>query len=246
MSTQTSHYSPDQTESWHASNGADLRQVVFGVNDGLVATIGLVAGLTFAGSHQGIVIGATLAAIIAAVVSMALGSYLSTRTEVRYYQAQVHREQTEITNEPEEELSEMHRIYRGYGFSEEETQIFLKRFQQDHDLWLKLMLRDELGIIPDTFESPIKNAGVMALAVLLGSLPPLIPNFVSTHPLQAFPWVVFLSALSAFVLGAAAGKSTGDTWWRSGISFLVVSAIAAGIGMGAGHLITPLLGVSAP
>ncbi|MDA8192665.1 MAG: VIT1/CCC1 transporter family protein, partial [Thermaerobacter sp.] len=188
-------------------------------------------------------IGATLAAIVAAVVSMALGSYLSTRTEVRYYQAQVHREKREMDDMPEEELAEMRHIYRGYGFSEEETEIFLSRFEQDHDLWLNLMLRDELGIIPESFESPVKNAALMALAVLSGSIPPLLPNIILSVPMAAFVWVIWLSALTAFVLGALTGQSTGETWWKSGLSFLAVSSIAAVIGMGAGHFITPLLGV---
>nr|MDA8195002.1 VIT1/CCC1 transporter family protein [Thermaerobacter sp.] len=96
MSTEFAQPSQNRIEPWHSANAASLRQIVFGVNDGLVATVGLVAGLTFAGSSQGVVIGATLAAIVAAVVSMALGSYLSTRTEVRYYQAQVHREKREM------------------------------------------------------------------------------------------------------------------------------------------------------
>ncbi|HBQ94589.1 MAG TPA: hypothetical protein DD856_05700, partial [Sulfobacillus sp.] len=218
-----------EDESWHGTHATTLRQLVFGVNDGLVATVGLVAGLTFAGAGQGTVLGATLAAIFAAVVSMALGSYLSTRTEVQYHQAQVLREKREIEENPEEELNEMRQIYRGYGFSEDEIQVFLNRFLKDKKLWLNLMLRDELGILAENFENPWSNAGVMALAVGFGSLPPLIPNFFSTHPQGVFPWVIVLSALTAFLLGALTARSSGKSSWRSGLSFLAVAAVAAGI-----------------
>ncbi len=241
---QLSSWHPEsyEDESWHGTHATTLRQVVFGVNDGLVATIGLVAGLSFAGAGQGTVLGATIAAILAAVVSMALGSYLSTRTEVQYHQAQVVREKREIEENPEEELNEMRQIYRRYGFSEDEIQVFLNRFLQDKSLWLNLMLRDELGILPENFENPWSNAGLMALAVGLGSLPPLIPNFFSTHPQGVFPWVVVLSALTAFSLGALSGYSSGKSVWRSGLSFLAVAAVAAGIGMAAGNLIAPIFG----
>ena len=231
-----------EDEVWHGTHAATLRQLVFGVNDGLVATIGLVAGLTFAGARQGTVLGATIAAILAAVVSMALGSYLSTRTEVQYHQAQVVREEREIEQNPQEELNEMRQIYRGYGFAEDEIQVFLNRFLQDKKLWLNLMLRDELGIVQENFENPCTNAGLIALAVCIGSVPPLVPNFFSTHPQSVFLWVLGLSALTAFGLGAVTGRFSNKGFWRSGLSFLLVAAVAAGIGMGAGHLIAPIFG----
>ncbi len=234
------HPADYRDEMWHGSSAVTMRQMVFGMNDGLVATVGLVAGLTFAGSSQRLLLGATLAAITAAVVSMALGSFLSTRTEVHYQKAQMRREQSEIEHRPEEELEEMRQIYTGYGFSADEVAIFLNRFQQDQKLWLNLMLRDELGIIPETFESPWINAGQMALAVLAGSIPPLVPNILLTRPTLAFPWAIILAILTAFGLGAATGRITGRLWWRSGLSFLGVASVAAMIGMGAGAFIAPL------
>ena len=222
------------------STGATLRQLVFGMNDGLVATVGLVAGLIFAGSPKGIVLGGTLAAIIAAVSSMALGSYLSTQAEVGYQEAQIRREQREIDENPHEELQEMRQIYHGYGMSEQEIEIFLTHFQRDKHLWLRMMLRDELGIVPESFENSLKNAGLMALAVVVGSLPPLIPIVFGRDPRHVFVWVLILSALTALGLGAATARSTGRVWWRSAISFLMVASIAAAIGMGAGSLIAPL------
>lgn len=235
-----SHPDDYANETWHGNGGATLRQLVFGMNDGLVATVGLVSGLIFAGSPRGVVVGATLAAIIAAVASMALGSYLSTRTEVAYNQAQMRREAREIDEQPHEELNEMRQIYRGYGFSESEVDIFLDHFRRDKDLWLRLMLRDELGIIPESFENPWKNAGSMAVAVALGSLAPLLPILWGSAPRQQFTWVIGLSAITALLLGGITARSTGQVWWRSAIAFLLVAAVAAGIGMGAGSLIAPL------
>ncbi|POB10543.1 VIT1/CCC1 transporter family protein [Sulfobacillus sp. hq2] len=241
--TPWEHPQEYQDETWHSAQTATVRQWVFGMNDGLVATVGLVAGLTFAHSSQGIVLGATTAAILAAIVSMALGSFLATHTTVRYQTAEIEREKREIQECPDEELDEMRRIYLRYGFSAEETAMILYRFEKDHSLWLQMMLRDELGIIPETFENPWHNAGSMALAVLVGSLPPLLPNLLVSLPLQAFPWVIVLSALTAFLLGAVTTRGTSETWWRSGLLFLVIASAAAAIGMGAGQLITPLLGL---
>ncbi len=239
---ENNHPANYEDEVWHGSGGATLRQIVFGMNDGLVATVGLVAGLIFADSSKGVVLGATLAAIIAAVSSMALGSYLATQTEVGYQQAQIRRERREIVEQPREELHEMRQIYRGYGLSEPEVDIFLSHFQQDRELWLRLMLRDELGILPEAFENPWKNAGLMALAVAAGSLPPLLPVIFGAVPKHVFIWVLIFSAATAFGLGGVTARSTEQAWWRSAFSFLIVATIAAGIGMAAGSLIAPLLG----
>lgn len=222
------------------TGGTWLRQIVFGMNDGLVATVGLVAGLIFAGSSRGVVLGSTVAAIIAAVSSMALGSYLSTQAEVGYQEAQIRREQQDIEEKPQEELEEMQHIYQGYGMSDQEVEILLTHLQRDKTLWLRLMLRDELGIVPESFENPGKNAALMALAVAAGSAPPLLPIIIGQDPRHVLGWVLLFSALTALGLGAATARSTGRRWWRSALSFLVVAAIAAAIGMGAGSLIAPL------
>ncbi len=235
-----SHPQNYSDETWHGHGGATLRQLVFGMNDGLVATVGLVAGLIFAGSSRGVVLGATLAAIIAAVSSMALGSYLSTQAEVGYHEAQIRRERREIDEQPNEELDEMRQIYHGYGLNRQEIEIFLAHFKKDKELWLRLMLRDELGIVPESFESPWKNAGSMAFAVAAGSLPPLVPILWGASPKGVFGWILILSAVTAFGLGAVTARSTGKCWWNAGLSFLVVASIAAAIGMGAGSLIAPL------
>lgn len=150
------------------------------------------------------------------------------------------REQREIEEQPHEELNEMRQIYQSYGMTEEEIEIFLSHFQRDNKLWLRLMLRDELGIVPESFESPWKNAALMAWAVAVGSAPPLMPILWSREPKAAFVWVLVLSALTAFGLGAVTARSTGRIWWRSALSFLAVASIAGGIGMAAGSLIAPL------
>ncbi|NMP22873.1 VIT1/CCC1 transporter family protein [Sulfobacillus harzensis] len=231
----------EQAEAWHGGGSATLRQMVFGMNDGLVATVGLVAGLIFAGSSRGVVLGSSLAAIIAAAVSsMVLGSYLSTRVEVGYHEVQVRREQRAIAEPPHEELQEMRRLYQSCGMSDLEVAMIRSHLQRDKTLWLRLMLRDELGIVPESFESPWRNAGLMALAVAAGSLPPVLPVIFGQNPRHALVWVVMFSVLTALGLGSATARSTGRRWWRSAISFLAVASIAAAIGMGAGSLIAPL------
>lgn len=60
---------------------AHLREIILGLNDGLTATIGLVAGLSAGGQgHASVLIGG-LAAAGAAAISMAGGQFLADRAE---------------------------------------------------------------------------------------------------------------------------------------------------------------------
>lgn len=227
-------------ESWHSAGGTWLREAVFGVNDGLVATLGIVAGVTASRLGHLHVILAALVSIVAAVVSMAMGSYISTRSEIDFYASEIDRERREIRETPEHEMQEIAEIYADYGFSPEEIAIFQRRFAQNHELWLEFMLRDELGILQERMENPLTNALIMATAVLVGSLPPMVPYLLTPSTSTALRIAFVLSACAAFALGILKASVANGTWWKSGVQFLGVAMAAALIGIGIGDLLPHL------
>ncbi len=214
--------------------GSEWREIVFGMNDGLVATTGLVTGMTLTGADHLTMITATFTAVWAAMISMAIGSYLGTHSEVAFQQALVRRERWELDDHPEEEMEEMRLIYQNYGFSVEEVAVFLKGFQRDPDLWLRLMLRDEHGILPETWESPLQNAFVMAIAVLAGSLAPILPNLIIASPVHALPAVLGLGALAAVALGWFTARLTSQPRARVALKFLALASAAMLLGSAMG------------
>lgn len=229
-------------ESWHSQRGAWLREAVFGVNDGLVATLGIVAGVTASRLGHLHVVLAALVSVVAAVVSMALGSYISTRSQIDFYDSQIGRERQEILDTPEHEMQEIAEIYADYGFSPEEIAIFQRRFAQNHELWLEFMLRDELGILQERMENPISNALTMAAAVLVGSMPPVLPYLLTPSTGTALKIAFVLSAAAAFSLGALKATVANGVWWKSGFQFLAVAMAAAVIGIGIGDILPHLFG----
>ena len=232
-------------EAWHTDYGSILREAVFGVNDGLVSMLGIVAGVTASGlGHLHVVI-AALVAVIAATVSMALGSYLSSRSENDFYASEVERERREIEEVPDHEMQEIEEMYTEYGFAPDEVDMIKRRFAQNHDLWLEFMLRDELGIIQSSQERPGRNALIMAAAVLVGSVPPVLPYLVIGSTSAALRVAIVLSAVAAFTLGVLKSRLAKGTWLGSGLMFLGVAAAAAIIGIGVGDLIPHLFHVAA-
>src|SRR5947209_20095181 len=105
----------DQIDELHPHGGDWLREIVFGLNDGLVTTlvfIMVVSGLAF--THLVLVV---LGEVLAGGVSMALGGYLSARTERQILDHRIEIELYEVKCEPEEERMELQEIYRNKGFS---------------------------------------------------------------------------------------------------------------------------------
>ncbi len=52
-------------EAWHTPKGRAIREVIFGMNDGLVTTIGFLAGVTISISEMRFVLLAGIAEIVA-------------------------------------------------------------------------------------------------------------------------------------------------------------------------------------
>jgi VIT1/CCC1 family predicted Fe2+/Mn2+ transporter len=184
-----------------------------------------------------VVVTATVTAVWAAMISMAIGAYLGTYSEVAFQRALVAHEQWEMEDHPEEELAEMRAIYQRYGFSSEEVEVLLRGFQRDPSLWLNLMVRDEHGVLPETWESPVGNALVMAVAVCVGSLPALIPNLVMTSAARALPAVVVLAALTSVALGWATAKLTKQRTVWIALRFFGLAAAAMILGSGMGSVL---------
>ncbi|TLY45178.1 MAG: hypothetical protein E6K59_05025 [Nitrospirae bacterium] len=62
------------SEDWHTPKGRFIREVMFGVNDGVVSTIGFVAGATGALMQTRVVLLAGVAAVVAGALAMGAGA----------------------------------------------------------------------------------------------------------------------------------------------------------------------------
>ncbi len=61
-------------EAWHTPKGRAIREVIFGMNDGLVTTIGFLAGVTISISEMRFVLLAGIAEVVAGAFSMTIGA----------------------------------------------------------------------------------------------------------------------------------------------------------------------------
>ena len=149
--------------------------------------------------------------------------------EKEFFEKEIARERREIDEDPEHEKSEIREIYGNRGFTEEEISILIRRITSDKEQWLRFMLREELGLGDEAFESPARIGFTMGISFLLGSIVPLIPFFFfeSTTALMV---ATCASIVFLFALGAFKTRITKRSWIRSGGEMLLIGMGSALVG----------------
>ena len=215
-----------------------VRELVFGLEDGLVSTMGAVAGIAAGTDNGRIVILSGLVIIAVEALSMAAGSYLSNKSHRQMLEKRIEDERKEIEEKPEEEAEELRVMYRQRGFSEDEIAVLVKRITADKGLWLEEMMAKELRIGAGDLEEPSSRAVVMGFAYVGGGAVPLLPYLLlPVRPALAVS--VAATILTLFAIGFVKGRVAGIDRWKSAWEMVLVASSAAAIayliGKAVGH-----------
>jgi VIT1/CCC1 family predicted Fe2+/Mn2+ transporter/rubrerythrin len=222
-------------EAWHGSGIESIRNVIYGVNDGLTATLGVLAGVGGASANPRVVLIGGLSAMVASAVSMAGGAYLSSKSQREVYEGQLAREAAEIEAMPDLERAELVKIYRSKGLTPDEAKTIVARITADKKVWLETQAREELGLDVATFENPVREGVVAGVSTLIGGVIPVVGYLggralvgASLSGLAALFITFVLCAIFLFLIGSARSFFTGKAGVRSGLEMLAVgTAVAA-------------------
>jgi predicted membrane protein (TIGR00267 family) len=226
-------------EKWHAHGaGGWIGQAIYGGNDGLGATFGIVSGMAGYTGGSEVVLIAGLAGMLASALSMGAGAYLATKSEREVYEAEIERERQEIQENPEEEREELELFYQLKGFTPEQSSMLSKQLMQRPDQLLKTLAHEELGLSEATFPNPLKAMMSASFSTAVGGFIPVLP-FIFATGMSAVIASFMISTLAHFLIGASKTFVTGRSWISSGIEMTVVGIIEATITYGLGILFSP-------
>ena len=229
-------------EKWHVRGGGWIGQAIYGMNDGLGATFGVVSGVAGATSvRTEFVLLSGMATMIASALSMGSGAYLATKSEREVYEAELDRERREIEMDPEQEREEMQLFYELKGFKTEEARLLSQRLAEQPEQMLKTLAHEELGLSEATFPNPWRSAISATLSTALGAFIPVVPFFFLTG-MTALLASFAVSTLAHFAVGASKVVVTGRSWWKGGTEMTVVGLGEALITYVVGVLISPVVG----
>jgi VIT1/CCC1 family predicted Fe2+/Mn2+ transporter len=219
------HETRDEWEEQHPHRGAWLRELVFGANDGMVTTIVFILTVNnVASSRHGLVLTA-LAEMIAGGISMALGGYLSIKTQHEVTDRQIATERHEILHEPAEERAELRAAYRRKGFTGLLLEQVVAHQTATPERWLRAMVRDELGLVGDEREHPIVQGALVGGAFMVGALVPIVPFLTPLS--NPIPWSFVTTVLASIVIGVIKSRYTLRGPVRSAAELLVVISLGA-------------------
>lgn len=217
-----------------------LRDLILGGQDGLVNVLGLILGLTAAGSGAHVVIVGGLAALLAESIAMGGVQYTSLSAERDYYYAELNHERKEVEEMPDAERAEIRQIFHDRGLRGDLLEQVVDQITSDKDLWVDVMMRDELNLSRPESGGLVSRGLLVGLACAVGSAIPIIPFIVL--PLATAPYVAtILCAVVLFGVGAYKAVTLVGRWWSSGLQMLAIGLVSAF----AGYLIGLALHVNA-
>jgi len=222
-----------------ANNDSNIREIIFGAEDGFVSTLGLVLGMAGATNDSRVVIIAGAVYVVAEAFSMAAGTYLSSKAEKEFYLSQLHMERREIKELPDVERAEVRDMYKSKGFRGRLLNGIVSRLTSNKELWLKVMMEEELHVFPSRI-NPIKDSAAMFMASLFTGMVPVLPFLVLPTAVGAIGSII-VTLIALFLTGAFKGIYVKENWTRSGLEMLLVGALAAGIGYSVGLITAGLI-----
>ena len=226
---------PEQLEE-HSKEGKLIREVVFGIQDGIVTVVGVVAGVSVLGDKSIILLSA-VAGLLGETISMSLGGYLSTKSQNEYYQEELRKEKEHIENFPEWERQEVRDFYAAKGLKGKELDSIVKIITSSKDHWLEVMRAEEFGF-PKEPDKPVVVGSVIGLASLIGGVLPIVPFLFPLAAAAAVKISVVLALVSLFVMGAARTFFTRKNLLLSGLEMAAIGAVAALAAFAIGNLLT--------
>lgn len=220
----------------HAATGTTLRDVILGGQDGLVNVLGVILAVATATQDIRIVIIAGLAATFAESISMAAVAYTSMKAARDFYRSELAREKREIKELPDVERKEIYDVYHKKGFRGTLLNKIVSRITSNEKLWLKTMMEEELHLSENEYNNPLKDAAIVGVSAIIGSLVPLLPFLLFDISTGIWMSIIF-SAAVLFVAGIVKGKITTGHPIRSGAELAVIGIVAALVGYAIGAVL---------
>lgn len=217
----------------------NLKEIILGGQDGLVNVLGIILAIATATKSIKIVLIAGIAAAFAESISMAAVAYTSYKSGKEFYLGQLSKEKKEIKEVPHLEQAEIEEIYKRKGFKGKLLNQIVQHITKDKRLWLETMMLEELRLIPNEYEKPLKTSFLVGICALIGSIIPLIGFFFLSSINLAVIIGIILSILTLFITGVVKAHITIGNKIKQGIEMVLIGISAAFTG----YLIGLILGM---
>ena len=217
------------------------RDIILGVNDGLVSTFLLVAGVTGGGLTSQHILLTAISGAVAGAISMCAGEYVATKSQNEVMRGELALERIHIDENVDAELEELDvqlLALIGIAASEGELRQELRNYYRSNPTALyQLMTALEFGVVDTEERSPVRAGLTSCLLFIGGALPSVVPfAFSKDRPINGLIAAAALTALGLFVVGAIKTWATRTSCINAAVENLVIATFGGGIAYGVGLL----------
>lgn len=212
---------------------ARVRELVFGIQDGLISTVGLLAGVQGATANSVVVIITGLTAMFAGAISMAAGSYLSSSAEKEIFDKELREAGKLAEAEPYLAAEGLLKALSEEGLSKEQSYRLVKLLAEQEGVFLRTFQEKVFGLGTAEINRPVQAAIVMGLSFVVGAVIPLLPYFVVAG-MSALYLSALFAAVTLFAVGVFKGYLAAQSLLLSGLEFFLIAVGASLLGYGTG------------
>lgn len=232
---ETAHFQKDFIHHQNSKLSHHIRELTFGMEDGMVSTLGTITGIAAGTGDHKMVVLAGLVVVAVESISMGIGSYISNHSVKALEKRKLYEEEIEVKNYPEEEQQELMEMYLEDGWPKEMATKMSEVAFKDHDLMLKEMVYRELNIDPKKDIKIGQGAIVMFFSYVIGgSFPISVYLFLPIS--LATPWAIAFTLIGLFFLGTFTTKFTKLKWYKSALQMVALGSFASLAGYLVGRL----------
>jgi predicted membrane protein (TIGR00267 family) len=201
------------------------RDIILGLNDGLVSVFLLVVGVVSGGLSTQQVLLTGLAGALAGAVSMAAGEFLATKSQDEVLAAELELEKTHIRDFREAELEQLRDYFTSMGIREGDLEGVMRGFADNDQAILQAMAALEFGFVDSERRSPFLAMAASGGLFLVGSIPSVLPFAILDDTTAAMLAATLLTLSGLFLVGVVKATVSRTPRIRSGLENLVIAGL---------------------
>lgn len=220
-----SNSNPDEYQTHVGATRQYMRDIILGVNDGLVSTFLLVSGVVGGGLTTTQVLLTGVSGALAGMISMAIGEYLATKSQEEVFQGEMELEAQHLIHHRQREKDQLADMLGAMGLEGDDLATVVNIIDSNDTAMLNMQGALEFGIVDSERRSPIAAALVSGFLFLAGAIPSIIPFAVLDSTGAALAAAAVLSGIGLFAIGAAKTVLTKKSPIFSGVENLIMGFV---------------------
>jgi VIT1/CCC1 family predicted Fe2+/Mn2+ transporter len=219
---------PPEYQSHIGDSRQYMRDIILGVNDGLVSTFLLVAAVVGGGMDATQVLLTAVAGALAGMISMSIGEYMATKSQDEVFDAEIALEKIHLRDHRQHEKDQLTDMLGNMGLEGDDLETVVNIIDSSDEAMLNMHAALEFGVVDNERRNPYAAAVASGLLFMVGALPSVIPFAIWDNTGQALVGAAVLSGIGLFIVGAVKTLQTKKSWLISGGENLVLG-LAAGV-----------------